>query len=123
MFATPDGFHRGSPDDSDPSHRPAGCPLPGIVAAFTPRLAEFAFEPGFVAAVDQHTAELRELLYAQGPELSPRPLDREELSDYALGFLDALTEIGWREPVGYDFAVYRLTAICWLVREQGLLPA
>ncbi|MEU8515640.1 DUF6401 family natural product biosynthesis protein [Kitasatospora sp. NPDC048722] len=117
MFATFDESFGRSPDE------PAGCPLPGIVAAFTPRLAEFAFEPGFVASVDQHAAELRELLYAQGPELLPRPLDREELSDYALGFLDALAEIGWREPVGYDFAVGRLTAICWLVREQGLLPA
>ncbi|MGV9268530.1 DUF6401 family natural product biosynthesis protein [Kitasatospora sp. NPDC003701] len=115
MFATPDESHRGSPD------QPAGCPLPGIVAAFTPRLAEFAFEPGFVAAVDQHVAQLRELLYAQGPELLPRTLERAELSEYAQGFLDALTEIGWREPVGYDFAVHRLTAICWLVREQGLL--
>ncbi|MFE2110894.1 DUF6401 family natural product biosynthesis protein [Kitasatospora sp. NPDC059463] len=124
MPVTPDESHRGSPDDSpDPRNRPAGCPLPGIVAAFTPRLAEFAFEPGFTAAVDQHAAELRELLYAQGPELLPRPLDREELSDYALGFLDALTEIGWREPVGYDYAVHRLTAICWLVRQDGLLAA
>lgn len=104
-------------------HQPAGCPLPGIVAAFTPRLAEFAFEPGFVAAVDQHVAQLRELLYAQGPELLPLTVGRAELSEYAQGFLDALTEIGWREPVGYDFAVHRLTAICWLVREQGLLPA
>ncbi|MFF4380910.1 DUF6401 family natural product biosynthesis protein [Kitasatospora sp. NPDC092039] len=115
MFATSDDSFRRSPDE------PAGCPLPGIVTAFTPRLAEFAFEPGFVAAVDQHAAMLRELLYAQGPELAPRPLDREELSDYALGFLDALAEIGWREPVGYDYAVIRLTAVCWLVREQGLL--
>ncbi|MFI8459771.1 DUF6401 family natural product biosynthesis protein [Kitasatospora sp. NPDC085464] len=115
MFATPDEYSRRSPDD------PAGCPLPGIVTAFTPRLAEFAFEPGFVAAVDQHASMLRELLYAQGSELAPRPLDRAELSDYALGFLDALSEIGWREPVGYDYAVLRLTAICWLVREHGLL--
>ncbi|MGW6918576.1 DUF6401 family natural product biosynthesis protein [Kitasatospora sp. NPDC054939] len=120
MFAFPDepadGFPTaaGAPDD---------CPLPRIVAAFTPRLAEFAFEPGFVAAVDQHVAEVRELLYAQGPELLPRPLERAELADYAEGFLNALTEIGWREPVGYDFAVNRLTAICWLVREQDLLTA
>ncbi|MER6399467.1 DUF6401 family natural product biosynthesis protein [Kitasatospora sp. NPDC001603] len=116
MFATPDeSSHRDSPD------QPAGCPLPGIVAAFTPRLAEFAFEPGFVAAVDQHVAQLRELLYAQGPELLPLALDRAELSQYAVEFVDALIDIGWREPVGYDFAVHRLTAICWLVREQGLL--
>ncbi|MFG3055169.1 DUF6401 family natural product biosynthesis protein [Kitasatospora sp. NPDC048239] len=112
MFATPDESHRGSP------HEPAGCPLPGIAAAFSSRLAEFAFEPGLVAAVDQHAAQVRELLYAQGPDLLPLPLERAELSDYAVGFLAALGEIGWREPVGYDFAVYRLTAICWLLREQ-----
>ncbi|MBP0451518.1 hypothetical protein J5Y04_18490 [Kitasatospora sp. RG8] len=115
MFATPDESHRGSPD------QPAGCPLPGIVAAFAPRLAEFALRPGFGAAVDQHAAQIRELLYAQGPELLPLPLDRTELSDYALGLLDALGETGRLEPVGYDYAVHRLTAICWLVREQGLL--
>lgn len=111
MFATPD------PVDASP----AGCPLPRIVAAFTPRLAEFAFEPGFVAAVDQHASQVRELVYAQGSELLPRQVDRRELSEYAEGFLDALAEIGWREPAGHDFAVLRLTAICWLVREQNLL--
>ncbi|MGW4894809.1 DUF6401 family natural product biosynthesis protein [Kitasatospora sp. NPDC004240] len=99
----------------------AGCPLPRIVTAFTPRLAELAFEPSLVAAVDQHVAEVRELLYAQGPALRPLPVDRAELSGYAAGFLEALTEIGWREPVGYDFAVHRLTAISWLVREHRLL--
>ncbi|WP_406194569.1 DUF6401 family natural product biosynthesis protein [Kitasatospora sp. NBC_01560] len=115
MSATPDEPHRGSPG------LPAGCPLPGIVAAFTPRLAAFAVDPGFVAAVDQHAAQIRDLLYAQGPELLPRPLDRAELSDYALGLLDALAETGRLEPAGQDYAVQRLTAVCWLVREQGLL--
>ncbi|CAN3984823.1 DUF6401 family natural product biosynthesis protein [Kitasatospora purpeofusca] len=122
MSATPDESPRRLPSDSAaPPHRPDGCPLPGIVADFSPRLAELAFEPCLVAAVDQHAAELRELLYAQGPELQPRRLNRAELSDYARGFLDRLAEIGWREPVGYDFAVHRLTAICWLVRQNGLL--
>ncbi|MFD0277423.1 DUF6401 family natural product biosynthesis protein [Kitasatospora sp. NPDC127111] len=115
MSATPDESHRLLPD------QPAGCPLPGIVAAFTPRLAEFAAAPGFVAAVDQHAAQIRELLHAQGPELAPRPLDRAELSAYALGLLDALAETGRLEPVGHDYAVQRLTAVCWLAREQGLL--
>ncbi len=102
-------------------HEAAGCPLTGIVASYSPRLAEFAFEPGFVAAVDQHAAEIRERLYAHGPELVPRPLGREELTDYALGFLDALADVGWNEPTGYDYAVHRLTAICWLVRRHNLL--
>lgn len=47
--------------------------------------------------------------------------DPEDLCDYALGFLDALGEIGWHEPVGHDYAVCRLTAVCWLVREHRLL--
>ncbi len=123
MFAAPDESHRGSPDGSPSSHPVPPCPLPGIVAAFAPRLAELAFEPGLVSAVDQHAAEVRELLYAQGPELLPRRLHRAELSDYARSLLDRLGEIGWREPVGYDFAVHRLTAICWLVRQNGLLTA
>ena len=50
-----------------------------------------------------------------------RTVGREELTDYVLGFNDVLAENGWEEPVGYDFATLRLTAICWLVREQDLL--
>ena len=52
---------------------------------------------------------------------NPRNLDRTDLADYVLGFSDALTESQWREPVGYDFATLRLTAVCWLVREKDLL--
>ena len=36
--------------------------------------------------------------------------------------LDALVELDWREPVGHDYAVCRLTAISWLVHRHGLLP-
>ncbi|MFG3495901.1 DUF6401 family natural product biosynthesis protein [Streptomyces sp. NPDC047928] len=98
-------------------------PLTEIAATYAPRFAEFAFEPGFVAAVDQHVAELRERTGAGGPGLLLGPPDHEVLSDYALGFLDALAETDWREPVGHDYAVCRLTAICWLVREHDLLAA
>ncbi|MHC0431773.1 DUF6401 family natural product biosynthesis protein [Streptomyces sp. O3] len=97
-------------------------PLSEISDAYRPRFAEFAFEPAFTAAVDQHVAELRDRLDAGGPELTPRSPDAELLADYALGFLDALTEIDWREPVGHDYAVCRLTAISWLVHRHGLLP-
>ncbi|WP_206313926.1 DUF6401 family natural product biosynthesis protein [Streptomyces coryli] len=82
-----------------------------------PRLTEFAFEPGLVAAVDQHAAAVRDAL-VPGPRAELR---REDLADYVLGFTDVLTENGWREPVGYDFAAVRLTAVCWLVREHDLL--
>ncbi len=96
-------------------------PLSTVTTAYAPRLAEFAFEPGFVAAVDQHVAALRERIGAGGPELVPGPPDREALADYALGFLDALAETGWDEPPGHDFAVCRLTAVCWLVLRYELL--
>lgn len=96
-------------------------PLARISSSFAPRFAEFAFEPAFVAAVDQHVAELRERFAARHPGLIPRPPHREDLADYALGFLDALGEIDWRDPVGHDYAVCRLTAISWLVTRHDLL--
>ncbi|MGW3647588.1 DUF6401 family natural product biosynthesis protein [Streptomyces sp. NPDC000878] len=96
-------------------------PLAKISSAFAPRFAEFAFEPAFTAAVDQHVAEIRERLQANHPGLVPRQPHREDLADYALGFLDALGELDWREPVGHDYAVCRLTAISWLVERHSLL--
>ncbi|WP_309235553.1 DUF6401 family natural product biosynthesis protein [Streptomyces sp. TRM64462] len=100
---------------------PCLSPLAAVATTYTPRLAEFAFEPGFVAAVDQHVAELRERIGADGPGLVPPAPDEEALSDYALGFLDALAETGWDEPPGHDYAVCRLTAVCWLIRRYDLL--
>ncbi|UIX32516.1 DUF6401 family natural product biosynthesis protein [Streptomyces sp. GQFP] len=96
-------------------------PLAKISSAFAPRFAEFVFEPAFTAAVDQHVAEIRERLRANHPGLVPRQPHREDLTDYALGFLDALDELDWREPVGHDYAVCRLTAISWLVERHSLL--
>ncbi|GAA2053674.1 hypothetical protein GCM10009839_71990 [Catenulispora yoronensis] len=107
------------PQDDAP---PMASPLAGVVAAFMPRLAEFAFDPGLVAAVDQHAAAVCDTLAASGAQLpTQRTVDREMLTDYVLGFNDVLAEKGWQEPVGYDFATLRLTAICWLVREKDLL--
>jgi hypothetical protein len=86
------------PHDDAP---PMASPLAGVVAAFMPRLAEFAFDPGLLAAIDQHAAAVCDTL-SLDPPYAPVPT-------------------GWEEPVGYDFATLRLTAICWLVREQDLL--
>ena len=113
-------------DITPPDDAPAFSPLAGVVATFMPRLAEFAFEPGLVAAVDQHAAAVCDTLGGTPTTRSAmipaqRTVQREDLTDYVLGFNDALTENRWREPVGYDFATLRLTAICWLVREQNLL--
>ncbi|MCW8382668.1 DUF6401 family natural product biosynthesis protein [Streptomyces justiciae] len=98
-------------------------PLAKISSAFEPRFAEFAFEPAFTAAVDQHVAEIRDRLSAAHSGLFPPPPPRDVLTDYALGFLDALEEMDWREPVGHDYAVCRLTAISWLALHHDLLAA
>ncbi|MER6915795.1 DUF6401 family natural product biosynthesis protein [Streptomyces sp. NPDC000594] len=126
---------------SHPAGGPASdCPLVGVVAAYLPRLSEFAFEPGLVAAVDQHAAAVRDALIPvprRPLKLLPEPdtgtpprepdagsrVRREDLADYVLGFTDWLTETDWSEPVGHDFATLRLTAVCWLVREYDLLSA
>ncbi|MFJ8658193.1 DUF6401 family natural product biosynthesis protein [Streptomyces sp. NPDC093795] len=98
-----------------------GCPLIDLVATYMPRLSEFTFEPGLVAAVDQHAAAVCDALIPaqRGPE--SRTVAREELADYVLGFTDWLSEVDWTEPVGHDFATLRLTAVCWLIREHDLL--
>lgn len=95
--------------------RPAS-PLAELMARFGRRLPEMAFEPGLVAAVDQHAAAVRD-----GVGGSDRLAGC--LSDYVLGFTDALRDMGWREHEGYDFAALRLTAVCWLIREHGLVAA
>ncbi|MGW5419251.1 DUF6401 family natural product biosynthesis protein [Streptomyces sp. NPDC003943] len=104
-----------------------GCPLLGVAATYMPRLSEFAFEPGLVAAVDQHAAAVCDALVPaqRGPQGAPRArtVRREELADYVLGFTDRLAEADWVEPVGHDFATLRLTAVCWLIREYDLLAA
>ncbi|QIP85213.1 hypothetical protein GLX30_15565 [Streptomyces sp. Tu 2975] len=117
--------------DALPHSGPPGCPLVGLVATYMPRLSEFSFEPGLVAAVDQHAAAVRDALVPLVP--APRrggrtPCEepagmvrREDLADYVLGFTDRLAETDWSEPVGYDFATLRLTAVCWLIREHDLL--
>ncbi|MFJ4877128.1 DUF6401 family natural product biosynthesis protein [Streptomyces sp. NPDC088745] len=97
------------------------CVLTTVCAGYEARFAEFSFEPGFAAAVDQHAAEIRDRLGARSAGLEPAAPDREALADYALGFVDALTEIDWREPVAYDYAVCRLTALTYLVRRHRLV--
>ena len=88
-------------------------PLKEVWERFGPRLPEMAFEPGLVAAVDQHAAAVRDVL--GGAEAYAHTL-----GDYIVGFLDALEEAEWREHAGYDFASLRLTAVSWLIREHRL---
>ncbi len=95
---------------------PGASPLAALFEQFGGRLPELAFEPWLVAAVDQHAAAVRDVVHGH------RSL-REALSDYVLGFTDALHEIGWLAHEGYDFATLRLTAICHFMREYGVSAA
>ncbi|MFC8275071.1 DUF6401 family natural product biosynthesis protein [Streptomyces sp. NPDC057271] len=105
------------------------CPLVGVAATYMPRLSEFAFEPGLVAAVDQHAAAVCDALIPapRRPHETAltrrRVVRREDLAEYVLGFTDSLSEADWTEPVGHDFATLRLTAVCWLIREHDLLAS
>ncbi|MCF6472040.1 hypothetical protein FAF44_27140 [Nonomuraea sp. MG754425] len=75
------------------------------------QLARIDGDPGLQAVVDQHAAVLRDAI----------PLDRETLGDYLLGFLDELRHRGWVFTGDPDAPSLRLTAVCWLTRELGLL--
>ncbi len=88
-------------------------PLAAVYEEFGPQLPELAFEPGLVAAIDQHAAAVRDAV--GGLENLGTTL-----VDYVMGFTDALRQIGWVRSAGYDFANLRLTAVCWLMREHGL---
>jgi hypothetical protein len=116
--------------DRSPDIGPPGCPLAGVAATYMPRLSEFSFEPGLVAAVDQHAAAVRDVLAPEprsgagsgsGSGSATGAVRRADLADYVLGFTDWLSEIDWSEPVGHDFATLRLTAVCRLIREHDLL--
>jgi hypothetical protein len=91
-------------------------PLAAVADEFGRRLAELAFEPGLVAAVDQHSAAVRDAVHGQSSL-------HEALTDYVLGFTDALRDLGWRAHEGYDFATLRLTAVCHFMRSYGVGPA
>ncbi len=74
--------------------------------------------PGLSAQVDQHAAELRDLLGARGrrPTLTA-------LASYADGLLDGAADRGWQPPwheptdwAGADVVAVRLVAVCGLAR-------
>lgn len=82
-------------------------------------LAAAAVLPGLSAQVDQHAAEVRDLLGVHGrrPTLSA-------LASYADGLLDGATDRGWQLPqhdlvgwVGADGVAVRLVALCGLARS------
>jgi hypothetical protein len=73
--------------------------------------------PGLMAAVDQHTAGIRDSLNSD-----VRPLSAVLLAAYAEGVRDAAFTHGWRPPVGMidwsesDWVLRRLLAVCALAR-------
>jgi hypothetical protein len=77
--------------------------------------------PGLMAAVDQHSAGVRDSLSADA-----RPLTAVILAAYAEGVRDAAFKHGWRAPMGpidwtrTDWVLHRLLAVCALART---LPA
>ncbi len=95
-------------------------PLAAIVEQFGGRLPELAIEPGLMAAVDQHCAAVRDAVYSYAYGQASL---YEALTDYVLGFTDALREMGWEANEGYDFASLRLTAVCYFMREYGVSAA
>jgi hypothetical protein len=79
-------------------------------------LAAAAVIPSLSAQVDQHAAEVRDLLAVSGrrPTLAA-------LASYADGLLDGATDRGWQAPqhdlagwVGADGVTVRLMAVCGL---------
>ncbi|MFF4648437.1 DUF6401 family natural product biosynthesis protein [Streptomyces sp. NPDC001380] len=96
-----------------PHESPIPDPLAWLTAAYGPELSRLEEDPGLLAAVDQHAAAVRDAV----------PLDARHLSDYLLGFLDELHDRGWRPHDPEPFPALRLTALCWLARRAGLLPA
>ncbi len=104
-----------------------GTVLANLMDKFDKRLPELASEPGLVAAVSQHAAEIRNQL-VNASQLAQNPsadylLQFEDLADYVLGFQDVLDEIHWDAYESYEFAALRLMAVCWLIRERKLAPA
>ena len=105
-------------------YAPGTPPLAALADQFNRRLPELAFEPGLVAAVDQHSAAIRDAVYEHSYTRSDGQTSlREALTDYVLGFTDALREMGWHTHEGYDFATLRLTAVCVFMREYGVSAA
>jgi len=74
-------------------------------------IARMRRDPGLAAAVDQHTAAVRDVITASGDE----PVS-QVLLDYVHGFADAALERGWWPEDGLDWATVRVIAVCSLMR-------
>jgi len=92
-----------------------------IAAVGVSGLAAAAGDPALLAAVDQHTAGVRDSL-----SVDARPLTAVILAAYAEGVRDAAFKHGWTPPPvpldwsEHDWVMLRLLAVCSLART---LPA
>lgn len=77
-------------------------------------IAEMHRDPGLAAAVDQHTAAVRDVIQTSGNQ----PL-AEVLHDYVQGFAEAAIERGWWPDGGFDWETVRVIAVCSLIRAAG----
>ena len=83
-----------------------------------PGLAVATAAPGLLAAVDQHSAAVRDSLYGD-----VRPLTPISLAGYAHGIREAALEHGWQPPTGpvdwtrADWVLTRLLAVCALAQQ------
>lgn len=80
-------------------------------------IAEMRRDPGLAAAVDQHTAAVRDVL--QEIRASGDGSVTDVLRDYVHGFADAAIERGWWPDGGFDWETVRVIAVCSLMRETG----
>jgi hypothetical protein len=70
--------------------------------------------PGLAAAVDQHSAAVRDVITASGDE----PV-AQVLIDYVHGFTEAAVERGWWPTGEYDWETLRVIAVHTLLRRAG----
>lgn len=77
-------------------------------------IEEMGRDPGLAAAVDQHTAAVRDVIAASGDELTP-----SNLLDYLDGFTDTVLDRGWWPADDFDWETIRVIAVCAIMRDVG----
>jgi hypothetical protein len=78
-------------------------------------IQEMRRDPGLAAAVDQHSAAVRDVLTASGDQPAS-----QVLIDYVEGFVDAAIERGWWPDDGrYDWETIRVVAVYTLIQESS----
>jgi hypothetical protein len=82
-------------------------------------IAEMAGSPALAAAVDQHAAEVRDLLVGPGGS-HPEP---DALMRYLHGFAEDAFRRGWWPQDTGDWEFVRIVTICWMMRQGASPPS